>query len=933
MKKFFNIKKEVDKILEEKPSMEAYDIVKKYILEYSILKEYVFNKKFDKNWLEYLKDDYFFEPPEPIKKDNGLTYPYWCESFYLERISNEKPKEVSDIILNIPDTENQRIHIEYINAAAKMPLEYAKKIMLKEIIWLNKQEYIFSYDNKNLSLLIKTFIANKENKIAFELAEVVLGFVELSKTSSDYDKNTEARAKMDSWNYKNFITDIQPSFLEKDEINALLFFINLLDKFLNLNKRKEEAKPEDFSYITRQNIDARNFSTDTIFDILIDTIIDICDFILEKNQNEFEKIYGSLIIKEWHVFIRIAFHLVGIHKQKEKVRDILLNKKTMWEVGLWNEYAILLKQYYHKLSEKDKSQILKFIDEYDITEFTKENGKFAISPISGKPFTQKDEIELTEWEQLKKLSVIADYLKGKWLNKYNYLVEKYGKPENPEYSSYIGDDETGPISPKYIVELEKFSVNELINYLEKYKPKEKDFGMSEAVGLGREIEQLIINNHEKYTPEIHKFKNIHKEILPHLFHAYRELASRETKFDWQNIFSLIKTLIKSYDFIIENELSKSIQWLIRKGFLSKSNNFLSENNDIIWEIISTGLESKDPELERDNGLEPFSSALNRVRSYALENTILYCLWLKENHIANNFSDVPKVKNKIENILELEKTLIVRSVLGAKINALFNFDKVWLKSKVNIIFSKENYKHWQAVMYTFIKYCRPHHLVFEILKPQYENFLGELNEETKPTKPDDRFVEHIIELYWRGYINYDDKIMKDFYENAKNELKEHVITYIGQALPEKNKTKVDKKIITRLKVLVEKRKENYKRNEFKNIWWWINSDQFGKKWLFETLEIISERSLFEGHALRNILKYILENIKTREEKILLILENIIKKHEPEFHHYLEPDLIKSILEKTIIHKKQIVADKAEDLVHKMGSIGFFEFEAVLELKGK
>ena len=73
---------------------------------------YFFDKLENPEWIKPLyKKGYFNHPPEPLlnKKQGTIGFPPWPASNYLSRMAALRPKEVLNIIINIPDIENIRI--------------------------------------------------------------------------------------------------------------------------------------------------------------------------------------------------------------------------------------------------------------------------------------------------------------------------------------------------------------------------------------------------------------------------------------------------------------------------------------------------------------------------------------------------------------------------------------------------------------------------------------------------------------------------------------------------------------------------------------------------------------------------------------------------------------------------------------------------------
>src|SRR5438132_13847430 len=99
--------------------------------------DYFFNTLDDPRWLRALTDMGFFQaPPEPEQDGEWIRYPGWPESRYLARIAGTAPSEVLEIAMEVPSTDNARVHQDLLEVAAQLPGEVAARLGRKEIPWL-----------------------------------------------------------------------------------------------------------------------------------------------------------------------------------------------------------------------------------------------------------------------------------------------------------------------------------------------------------------------------------------------------------------------------------------------------------------------------------------------------------------------------------------------------------------------------------------------------------------------------------------------------------------------------------------------------------------------------------------------------------------------------------------------------------------------------
>jgi hypothetical protein len=118
--------------------------------------EYFFMKLKSPDWIEPLaKAGKFKEPPPTVRQGNTIRFPPWAESQYLVRMAGDAPEIVRNTILNVPLTDNQRVHQDFVEAALGMPGPMAGGIAAAEAAWIREQEYLYIlYPDKVFELIV-----------------------------------------------------------------------------------------------------------------------------------------------------------------------------------------------------------------------------------------------------------------------------------------------------------------------------------------------------------------------------------------------------------------------------------------------------------------------------------------------------------------------------------------------------------------------------------------------------------------------------------------------------------------------------------------------------------------------------------------------------------------------------------------------------------
>ena len=99
--------------------------------------------------------------------------PGWLPSEYLARVAALAPGDVAEVILSI-DTENERVHRDFAEAALAMPGPLAAKIAQARAKWLGRQTHLYFGLSLELADLVGHLVETGEVDAAFDLAGTLL---------------------------------------------------------------------------------------------------------------------------------------------------------------------------------------------------------------------------------------------------------------------------------------------------------------------------------------------------------------------------------------------------------------------------------------------------------------------------------------------------------------------------------------------------------------------------------------------------------------------------------------------------------------------------------------------------------------------------------------------------------------------------------------
>ena len=162
---------------------------------------YFFDRLENPQWIEPLKTKGFFgSPPQAIP---------WPASRYLARMAARAPETVLEVALQIPSTDNVRVHEDLVDAALEIPANLAAKLVPKAKKWIELPYQLLLPEK--LGALVEHLTKGGQIEAALDLAKSLLAVLPdpraTDKTSGEeaYPLSREPRARFDAWYYKEIL--------------------------------------------------------------------------------------------------------------------------------------------------------------------------------------------------------------------------------------------------------------------------------------------------------------------------------------------------------------------------------------------------------------------------------------------------------------------------------------------------------------------------------------------------------------------------------------------------------------------------------------------------------------------------------------------------------------------------------------------------------
>ena len=170
---------EIDVLLAEEadgvPSAETVERALGLIARRPASYVYFFSKLASPAWIEPLDEkDFFSSPLGAVREAGGVSFPSWPQSEYLARMALEAPERVATVMSRVPETDNERVHVDLARAAAWLPPEVAARWASRAAEWVSGQEHLYLMLPEALGGLVVHLAKGGETKAAISLARALL---------------------------------------------------------------------------------------------------------------------------------------------------------------------------------------------------------------------------------------------------------------------------------------------------------------------------------------------------------------------------------------------------------------------------------------------------------------------------------------------------------------------------------------------------------------------------------------------------------------------------------------------------------------------------------------------------------------------------------------------------------------------------------------
>jgi hypothetical protein len=927
---------------------------------------YFFDRLESSGWVKPLRENKFFERPPGLIYDTDQEnsyYPFWPLARYLMKVVQQVPEEAFEII-NSVETDNPRIHQEFVKATLELPLDLAVKLLPKVTGWFQTSDPHFLFETLT-KFAERLWVGGYVNP-AFELCRTLFSLNNPDNKPSNESAYRKLEARVGEWHYRRALDELLPKLGSIAWDQALSLVLELLEQALH-----ESGTDSEYSMIWRPAIEnhEQNMTISHLKNMLISSVRDTAESLARADMTRVPQIITMLEARPGILFTRLSFDFLRrvANSAPQEIADRLTRREWFDAHELRHEYALLLRSNFPLLEPTQREIILGWIEAGPELEQWTEHAEAS----ENEPQSQEKIQSRIEYWQLQHLAIISDSLEGSWRECYDQLTNKYGEPEHPEFVSYMSTF-IGSKSPKSAHELGAMSIEQLLEYLSNWQPSNSNgFGEPSSEGLQMSLNGAVAAAPENFALNAEQFATLAPTYVGALLEGLRTAAEKDAVFEWLAVLKLcahavVRPIEAEVDAAarLENNLDTDSGWrgvrsaianlLERAAFHVRPTELAITHRELVWSILEPLTNDLEPTPQYEaryggSNMDPVTLSLNTVRGQAMHAVINYALWVRrhlkelpdaEVRLQNGLDEMPEVRNVLEARLDpfQEASVAVRSVFGQYFPYLVLLDEKWVITNLERIFPIDHPTLRCAVWQSYLGYSDVYNQPFKILSNEYFRAIDEINQsvsdESRHRNVAELLGQHLMLQYSRGEIILEgENLVKKFFECANVELRAKAISFVGRSIYRESNSDSDilERFQTlwtfRLKTALDSNDPGVFSKELAAFGWWFTSKQFENGWALDQLEQVLRitNGVVEGHE---VTEHLAQLASFYPDKVIACFEMIVEGNTGGWSAYTWQDHVRPIVTIAINDTNQAVKERASSLVHRLGAMGFTEFRDLL-----
>lgn len=835
--------------------------------------QYFFDNLNSPAWLDPLSGHGFFlQPPKPAQEGDYVRLAIWPESRYLVRMSGvtRAQQKVLEIALQVPDSENSRVHDDIADIALSLPPALSAKLVPQ----------VSRYTEAPIKLLLAEKVANLivhlanggQSDAALQLTRAALALGPDPRPVKDdgvLSRTADPQPRFRDWYYARITHKALPALVKTIGLGTVDLFCSLLDDAARFSFREEQAEDEDYFYVRQPAIE-QGAGRDDIPSLLLCATRDAAVQVISNDSARFDAVMAMLQQHKWTSFRRLELHISraflkqGLASAERFFKDPMVLARP----SLRHEAVLLLRESFAQLRAETQKEILAWMDAGPSEE---EESIRRFLEFVGESVTDEKVTQVKSIRRRDRFAILEGQLPESYQRIYEELTTALGPPTPAEQLPIRTFGAVGAQSPKSAAELATMTVEDILGFLESWKPGTDIFAPT-AEGLGGALASTVAQRPAEFVAASSRFKTLDPTYVRSFFNGLVSALKNGVKFDWKPVLELA-TWVGTQQGAIEGRKGglmvadpdwgwsrNSVIDLLKTGFEGGEERLVYEHRALVWRALLplTDDPFPSPEDERGERFDPSFLSINCTRGRALFAVMEYAQWVRNCLNARKSAQaspvtlnaMPEVREVLDRHLDTnqEPTLTIRSVYGQDVSFLAGLDWEWFRANLERVFplGKNDSAYFNAAWESFVVFNQANDTLLRELMPAYKKAIAEINAARtmrSPASPDDSLAEHLMAYYWRDHLKFDgeDRLLEDFYSLAPPALRAHAMWFIGRSASSWDEN-APPEVFERLRNLMERRIRAADQGtapatftkELAGFGWWFTSDKFGEAWSTQML---------------------------------------------------------------------------------------------------
>ena len=838
----------------------------------AIQSRHFFEKLDNPAWIRPLKEAGLFENPPAAIHDYAkgtVGSPPWPQSQYLARMASLNPEVVHGVAMELAEGDNVLIHEDLADAALSMPADLAADFVPKAKEWL-KSPYQLHLPEK-LGQLVRRLAEGGRSDEALDLA---LNLLELQPGPAGAANDVmsgppEPVARFNRFNYEQILEKDIPAVVHEGQMRSLEMLSDLLESAIRYSHQSGRyVPPEDYSHLWRPAIHDHELNVDkTLRNSLVSAAVEAVEQIARSNPSKVPELVEALERRRWHLFRRIAMHLLRVWPEEapEQIKNYLKDRHLFDDPHFHYEYMMLLREHFSELTDEEQATILDWVSEGP--KFDLWRSDFELSAAD----SSTDEVleRYSRLWKLKRLTILEDVLPPEYRELVDQITQELGHPEHPEFVNYLAPGRLDPTTPKQGDDLHEMYVEDIVEFLRDWRPS-PGLGNPTVEGLARKLAAVVAAEPVRFAASADRFQGLDPAYAWAVLQGLRE-AAEGYEFEWTGVLELCRWVSTSAPGGDPHRWAPArleAARILSAGFSQGVGQIPFELRSKAWEALRPLTVAMDLVVSSHaRGLRPMGAGVPPNVSLIAESlhaVVRYALWVRRylegtansrQRLTRGFKEMPEVVKVLDAHLgpKANPTPAIQAVYGQWFPWLMLMDPRWTGERIGKIFPKDPAEAdlrdaaWDA----YIVASPPFDQLLEILRPEYDRAVHRSEEPAKAViggvSPQHKLAEHLMVFFFRGKLTLEEPsgLLSRFFQIAPDELRAHAIAFVGHTV-QAQEVELPGSFLMRLSSFWERRLQEAKVNpadhqaELAAFGWWFSSGKFDDAWalgqLLQVLEL-------------------------------------------------------------------------------------------------